>query len=292
MDIPDKVKEAEAYRSMGLLEESILAYEKILSSENAIKDEDLDLLESTVAQIRKELENLETPDENVVTAEEIAIAKETLSLTDEAPNHMDSASAFMELGLYKDALAEYERILIGDHASNDIFNDLATCLLKCCGPSEILRTVQRIVAKSEIDDHDKAEIQFRIGLEMQQRDLKMLARDLCCAAKKSDPDNEEIRNWLNTNNVRRQLISRYDHLVIRKRVTPKQLQKALEQSKKTQKSIEFILIHHFEIKPEELGRSLSLYYHCPFRQYDPNLIPPHKLIRDLKKMFLLNLVND
>ncbi len=110
-DISGNVKEAETYRSMGLLEESILIYEEILSSENAIEDTSRNRFESTVAYIREELEALENVEENTVTAEEIAIIKDTLSLTDEVPHILVSASAFMELGQYKHALAEYEKLL-------------------------------------------------------------------------------------------------------------------------------------------------------------------------------------
>ena len=288
VDISDKVKEAETYRSMGLLEESIFAYEEILSSETAIEGTTRNRFGSTVTEIREELEALENGEENAVTAEEIAIIRGALLTTDEVPHILESASAFMELGLYKDALAEYEKLLAKEYAWKDVFEEIATCLLKCSGPSEILQTIKEMVAKSEIGNQEEAEILFRLGLEMQKRDLKVLAQELSCSAKESDPDNEEIKKWLDSNSSRQQILSKYDHLIIHNKITPKQLKKALAQSKKTRKSIEFLLIHHFKIKAEDLGKSLSLFYNCPFRQYDQNLKPPLDQIRDLKKIFLLN----
>jgi type II secretory ATPase GspE/PulE/Tfp pilus assembly ATPase PilB-like protein len=222
LDISDKVKEAETYRSMGLLEESILIYEEILSSENAIEDTTRDRFESTVAYIREELETLENGEEDTVTAEEIAIIKDTLSLTDEMPHILESASAFMELGQHKHALAEYEKLLVKEYAWKDFVQDMATCLLKCFRPPVILQTVKKMVSKSEIGYQDKAEILFRLGLEMQKRDLQVIAQELCCSAGEFDPDSEEIEKWLDSNGLRQQRISKHDQLVIHNKKTSRQ----------------------------------------------------------------------
>ena len=228
VNISGKVKEAETYRSMGLLEESIFVYEEILSSENTIEEAARNRFESTVTSIREELEDLENDDENAVTAEEIAIIKDTLSLTDEVPHLVESASAFMELGQYKHALSKYEKLLTENYAWKDILKDIATCLIKCCGLSEILPRVQEMVAKNEIDGKDKAEIQFRIGLEMQKRDLRILAQELCCSAKESDPESEKIKKWLNSNGLRQHFIAKQDPLIIHNREASQQTE--LEES--------------------------------------------------------------
>jgi type II secretory ATPase GspE/PulE/Tfp pilus assembly ATPase PilB-like protein len=77
-------------------------------------------------------------------------------------------------------------------------------------------------------------------------------------------------------------------LLNRKLVTTEQLQKALGISKKLRKSVEWILIEQFKISKDAVGKSLSMYYGCPFRSYDPALTTPVELISKLKKSFLLN----
>ena len=283
-----KVKEAETYRSMGLLEESLSIYEELLSSDDGLEDSTRNQFKSIIADIGEEMEKLEKEYENPMAEDEIAIIRDTLLNIDEVPNILDSASAFMELGLYQDALREYEKLLTDEFVWQDVLKEISICLLKWCGPSGILKTVQEMVERTETNESQKAEIVFRLGLEMHKRDLHLLANELCGLAKKSDPDNEEIKKWLDSNSLGKRILSKYDHLIIQSKINPKQLQKALELSKKTEKSIEFILINHFKIKTEELGKSLSLFYHCPFRQYDANLVPPSELIHDLKKIFILN----
>ncbi|MCF8051623.1 MAG: Flp pilus assembly complex ATPase component TadA, partial [Desulfobacterales bacterium] len=81
--------------------------------------------------------------------------------------------------------------------------------------------------------------------------------------------------------------SRYDYLLNQKMVTTDQLKKALQMSKKMNKSVESILIEQFHIKKEDMGESLSLYYGCPFKTFSKEAQTPVELISKLKKPFLL-----
>ncbi|MCK4829911.1 Flp pilus assembly complex ATPase component TadA, partial [bacterium] len=79
----------------------------------------------------------------------------------------------------------------------------------------------------------------------------------------------------------------YDYLLNQQMVSTKQLQKALVLSKKMKKSVEFILVEHFKINKDELGKSLSFFYGCPFKDYDFRMQTPVELINTLKRSFLL-----
>ena len=81
--------------------------------------------------------------------------------------------------------------------------------------------------------------------------------------------------------------SRYDYLIRKNLVTPAQLQKSLSLSKRTRKSVEYLLSENLKIKKEEIGKSLSLFFGCPWRKYEPELPTPVELISNLKKTFLL-----
>ena len=286
--VAEKVKEAKIYRSMGLLEESILIYEEFLSSEKHLDDATRNLFKSTVADIREELEFMENGKAEPLSEEEIAIIRDTLSANDGIPHILDSASALMELGLYTHALYDFEKLLGNGDTWKGVVQNFVTCLLKSSEPSEISTTVREMVGGVETNDRTKSEIHFRLGMEMHRRGFKIIAHELCCAAMALDPDNEEIEKWLDSNSFRRQILSKYDHLISRKKITPMQLKEALKLSKKTCKSIEFILIHHFKIRIKDLGKSLSLFYSCPFKRYNENILTPFDLIIVLNKKFLEN----
>ena len=48
------------------------------------------------------------------------------------------------------------------------------------------------------------------------------------------------------------------------------------------------MIEQFKISTDDIGRSLSLYYGCPFKRFDPRMTVPYEIIRNMKKSFLLN----
>lgn len=66
------------------------------------------------------------------------------------------------------------------------------------------------------------------------------------------------------------------------------LEKAIEESIKTKKSVEYILITEGKIPKEKIGQALSAHYKVPFKDFDPSLITPFSLLKQLKKSFLLN----
>ena len=70
-------------------------------------------------------------------------------------------------------------------------------------------------------------------------------------------------------------------------VTTNQLQEALAITKKMNKSVEFVLVDRFGVKKEDVGKSLSQYFGCPFRDFDEEFPIPFELIGKLKKSFLL-----
>ncbi|KPJ74935.1 MAG: hypothetical protein AMJ54_16265 [Deltaproteobacteria bacterium SG8_13] len=82
--------------------------------------------------------------------------------------------------------------------------------------------------------------------------------------------------------------SRYDYLLGEGIVTDDQLQKAFALSKKMNSSVEYVLIEHCQVKKEAIGKSFSIFYDCPFREYDPAFPVPVELLSKLREKYLLN----
>ena len=102
LDIESKLNEAETYRSMGLLEESVVVYEDILSQMPELPPLRQEDIREKIDALQRELEDLDQAD--AVTAEDIALVKETLAISDDASAIMGSAASFKELGIYREAL--------------------------------------------------------------------------------------------------------------------------------------------------------------------------------------------
>jgi hypothetical protein len=86
----------------------------------------------------------------------------------------------------------------------------------------------------------------------------------------------------------RMMNDKYACLLDKKIITVEDLEKAFAISKETKKSIGAILVIYFGIKRKALGKSLSIYYDCPFRIYDSNLPIPLAFLTGLKMSVLLN----
>jgi len=81
--------------------------------------------------------------------------------------------------------------------------------------------------------------------------------------------------------------SRFQDLLSNEIVSVDQLNQAFILSKKSKKSIEQILVEHFNIERETILKSISSFFDCPYRTYDCEISIPMELIHNLKKTFLL-----
>ncbi|MCD4715606.1 MAG: GspE/PulE family protein [Desulfobacterales bacterium] len=288
MDVNTRIKEAEVYHSMGLTVESLGIYEQILSERPELDAKGYETITEKISRLKKEIADREVTDKQLVSAEDVSAFKESLSGCEEIPAIIDSASAFKELGLLGDAVSEYEKLFMLEFPIETIIPDLVECLFRLHSPSRAVEEAEKIVSDHVLGKKEMAQIKFRLGLEMEERNHKDLALELYESAGDLDPENGEIRNKLSSVMASISSGSKYDYLLNQKMVNTEQLQKALALSKKSRKSVEWILIEQFNVKKEALGKSLSFFHGCPFRIYDPDLPKPIELIGNLKKTFLLH----
>ncbi|MFH1293942.1 MAG: hypothetical protein ABIJ44_07420, partial [Pseudomonadota bacterium] len=179
---------------------------------------------------------------------------------------MDKENKIMEtqvshiMELLKESLLIYEEILSG---------------ISEFEPEKMACVSQKIrLLKKETENHEKAQAQ-----QISSADISLSKK--VSSIQESVTDDKEIKD-------KRDLVisslssgSRYGYLLNNKIVTSDQLQKALAISKKTKKSVEFVLIDHFKVRKEEVGKSLSLFHDCPFKSFDPDVPIPVELIRNL-----------
>ena len=59
MDVSSKVKEAETYLSMGLLEESLVVYEQILTTPNELDRSMQETIRDKVTELKAEIESFD-----------------------------------------------------------------------------------------------------------------------------------------------------------------------------------------------------------------------------------------
>ncbi len=295
-DVKLKIREAETCYSMGMIQDALGVYEQIISGP-PIRDNQLqEIIQQKIGQLKKEVADQEKVENRGVTAEEISIFKKTLSVHEDVPTLLDGARAFKELGLVEEAVAEYEKLLEFDFTKSDyskfdyspanIIQDFLVCLLEIKSPPRVVKLAYKVIYKHSLTDSETAQLMHWLGSEMEKKSQNDLASELYRKASEIDPDNKDISNRLNTLSSKISSSSRFDYLLSQKLVTTNQLQEALAISKKISKSVEFVLIDRFKVNQDEVGKSLSTYYGCPFRSFNAEIQVPFELINKLKKSFL------
>ena len=296
-DIKTKIKEAEACHSMGMIDEALTLYEQIISLSADDSDVDVETFRNKVDELRKEQETREMADNQGLSAEDITLFRKNLSLHDDVPTILDGARALKELGLVDEAILEYEKLLQFDFGKSDyskldyspgqIVVDYLTCLLQTKQVEEVVKKAFKVIYQHQLSDKENAQIQCWLGSEVEKQGQRDQALELYESAAKIDPNSEEIAKKANSLKSSISTSSRYDYLIKKNLVNTNQLQEALAISKKIGKSVEFVLIDRFQVKKKEVGKSLSLYYGCPFRDFDAEIDVPVELTNKLKKSFLL-----
>lgn len=287
-DIESRINEAEVCRSMGLFSDSLNIYENVLSQVPAQDAETLETVKKRINILKKEIADTEETKPKGVSAKEISMFKKTLSAQGDAPALLDSASAFKEMGLHGEAVAEYAKLFPEEYPLEKIMPDLTESLLKLHTPSKAVEELDNLTEKQKLNKGKLAQVKFLLGQELEKRDHREHALDCYKEASQLNPGDVEIKKRLDSVASTFTTGSKYDYLLREKMVTTDQLQQAFALSKKMGKSVEFVLIEQFHIKKDAIGKSFSLFYGCPFKSFDPDFPVPFELLANLKKAFLLN----
>ena len=289
-----RINEAEVCRSMGLYDESLEIYEQILNTIPSSNTEAHETIKARIDGLKRELSDREQTDSKRVSAKDISMLKKKLGAQESGRDILsgqtliDSAASFKELGLFSEAVAEYEKLIYQGHPFERIASDYTSCLLKLNSPEEAVKYVKKLVDNSKLDKKVQSKIQSQFGRELEKRDHKNPALELYSAAEKLDPEDLELKKRLDTLNTGPASKSKYDLLLRKNKVTTDQLQKAFALSKKMNKSVEFVLTTQYGVSKTDIGQSFSVYYDCRFREYNPELTVPHELLGTLKQAFLMN----
>jgi type II secretory ATPase GspE/PulE/Tfp pilus assembly ATPase PilB-like protein len=287
-DIESKINEAEVCRSMGLFEDSLKIYEKILGTVSPQDTPTHEKIEKRIRLLKQEINSDEETAPKGFSAKDISMLRERLSNQGDVPAILDSASAFKEMGLHGEAIPEYAKLFKEDYPVEKVVPEISESMLKLHSPSKASEEFQALIDAQKLQKNDAANIIFIFGQEMEKRDHREVALDNYKKAHRLNPANTDIKKRMDSVAATFTTGSKYDYLLREKMVTTDELQKAFALAKKMNKSVEFVLIENNKINKAAIGKSFSLFYDTTFRDYDPSFPAPVELLSNLKKAFLLN----
>jgi len=286
IDIDSKIREAEAYRSQELFSESLEIYEEILSASSELDPDVQKIVKEKIHLLKKEVDHLEQEDPSL-SIQDISHIRKTWDAEETPEDIIVSAISLKELGLFKEAVEEYNKIFDHDYPIIEIISDMAECLFEIHSPSRAIDQFEKIVKNKDLSDLDKADINFKLGSQMAKKGHFDLALECYDSVKKIDPEYDGLQIQTELLLSGRAYDSKYSYLLESKLVTTLQLKNALALSKKTKQSVEYVLMEQNRIEKEEIGKSLSLFYKCPFIAFDKDMPIPYELLTKLKQSFLL-----
>ncbi len=287
INLDAKIQEAETYRSQGLFRESLELYEEMLAASPDLDSDIQQTITGKILILQEEVRRVEQEDPEL-DADDIALLKETWDPEENIDEILISASSFRELGLFKEAVNEYSKLFKHQaYPFAEIMPYLSECLFAIHSPARVIEQVEQIIDGHKVSDEIRADINFILGEEMEKREHKDLAFELYESVQKINPKYQGLRAKIKLLQDERSYDSKYGYLLESNIVTTNQLQNALALSKKTKQSVEFALMEQYRIEKEEIGKSLSFFYKCPFVSYSPDLSVPYELLTKLKKAFLI-----
>ena len=287
-DIESRINEAEVCRSMGLYNDSLDIYESILSIVGSQDTDTQATIQKRINSLEKEIADQKETQPDDAGTKDIIISEIASSGKGDVPEILDSAAAFQEMGLHPEAITEYGKLFNKDYPDEKLIPLVTESLLKLHSPAKAVEEFNKLVSGQKTEEKTIGRIKFLFGQELEKRDHRDQAHDLYKEASRLDPSDSEITKRLDSIAATFASSSKYDYLLKESMVSTDQLQQAFALSKKMNKSVEFVLIEHFQINKDALGKSFSLFYGCPFRTYDTSFPVPVELLANLKKTFLLN----
>lgn len=92
--------------------------------------------------------------------------------------------------------------------------------------------------------------------------------------------------FLNQKRMAKARQGKFDYLIENGLLTQKELDKAVQEARKTRQDIELLLIKNYKIPKKDIGKSLSHYYRTPFVEYNERTPIPGELLTGLKVPFM------
>lgn len=170
-------REAELYRSHGLFEEALNLYQQILD-ENPEMDSDIgNSVVEKIRVIRQEIvASIPTPAD--LSEQEVELVKKSWGIKETPQEILLAANVFREIGLLKEAIDEYQKLLAGNFPAVQVVAGLVECLLKRFSPSQIIPEIERIILNVNLSGLNEAVFRYKCGVEMERREHNDIALQL------------------------------------------------------------------------------------------------------------------
>lgn len=274
------LKEAEVFYEQGLYAEAKSTYTSLLKElkkmpPSAEVKAQINILKTKIEEIEKMLEE----EENVIPF--------PTNQTEEDPAAIyEKALALKELGLYKEAVGEFKKVLPKGYNIEECIRNIVSCYEEEGLKLEAIRFLEDFLKRHKLADEYREQIQYELGKLYEAVGAYAKALHYFKQIKKFKHKFPDLNQRIRSSYTKSKGGTRFDYLIQEKIIQKKDLENAVAEARKEKKSVEFILMQKYGVSKKDIGKSLSLFFGCPFVSFDPKIPAPLDLIQGLKYQYL------
>ena len=177
-------REAELYRSHGLLDEAQQLYREVLDESTTLGPSLKTSLQEKIGQLEIDSTELESEIDlsDVVSERELSILREGWGDAHSPSDISTCASALCNIRLYEAAIEECGKLIRLNQPHTDFIDVLTDCIVALYAPEKIGDAVQTIVARYQPPEAHPAGLQIGIAATLARRGLDQPALNLFQAA--------------------------------------------------------------------------------------------------------------
>jgi len=180
-------REAELYRSHGLLEEARQLYRQVLDEAGTLGPSLAESLQEKIRSLEEELAELDVDLSGVVSERELCILREGWGDAQSPSDIGTCAAALGSIGLYEAAIQEYRKLIHLQQPLADYIQGLTECLLAVYAPEAILAEIEAIIDRDQPEETHPNALRVAFAMELSRRGLERSALALYEAAHQIRP---------------------------------------------------------------------------------------------------------
>ena len=189
-------REAELYRSHGLLEEARQLYRQVLDEAGALGPSLTASLKEKIGSLEEELAELEVDLSDVVSERELCILREGWGDAHSPADIRTCAAALGSIGLYEAAIEEYGKLVRLNQPLADYAAGLTDCLVAVYAPEAIEAAVADLIARNQPHEAHSSGLQIAIAMGLARRGLDRPALALFASARAIRPLPDKVEAFV------------------------------------------------------------------------------------------------
>jgi type II secretory ATPase GspE/PulE/Tfp pilus assembly ATPase PilB-like protein len=249
--------EAELYYTQGLVDEATELYREVL---HLIGNKTAHPL---YQEAKKRLAESISSDES----SDNPFKPKALTIEEKLENKFHNSVGLMDAGFPKEAIAELEKLLAENYNPAAVHAKLGECYQRINQSFDAIDSFEEAL-KYKLPVEERLDVLYKIALLHEKTGNVPKAIEALKHIVRLDKSFRNAAQRLEDLSKSAKKFGRFYYLIHNGIIDESQLDRAREISKESRTPIETILINQFGVEKEEIGKSLSEYYKCPFIVFD------------------------